>query len=243
MVISISCITYGRTPLLEEAVESFLRQTHPDKELVILNSLTSQFIEFSHPHVKVINAPVRPATLGETRNLCIQQCVGDYISILDDDDILLPNYLSWLAAHVGDLDWLRMGSKFSLRAGKIEKLSGAANNQLFFRKDTWARLGGYPEVNSGEDVGFTKLLIQKARGKTIPCEPKECAFIYRFAMGYSNISACGRDKEGQPTGLEQCERRLKQRPTPKGRIVLHPGWRADYWRMTRRWLSENHYAV
>jgi glycosyltransferase involved in cell wall biosynthesis len=210
---------------------------------VILNSLTSQFIEFSHPLVKVINLPNRPATLGETRNLCIQQCSGDYIAVVDDDDVILPNYLAWLADHLGDMDWLRMGSKFSIRAGKVEKLGGAANNQIAFRKATWEKLGGYPSVNSGEDVGFTKLLIQKSRGKTVPCEPREVGFIYRFGHGFANISACGRDKEGQPTGLDQCERRLKQRPTTKGRIVLNPGWRMDYWRMTRKWLSENGYSL
>lgn len=242
-MISVATLTYGRTPLLEEAIESFLRQSHPDKQMVVFNSLTSQRIEFAHPLVKIINSPVRPSTLGETRNLCIEHCDGELIAVMDDDDIISRWYLAWLAARIGDLDWIRQGSKFTIRAGKVDRLGGAANNQLFLRKDAWKKVGGYPHVNSGEDVGFTKLLIQKTRGKTIACEPREAGFIYRFAIGYANISACGRDQAGRPTGMEMCERRLRQRPTPKGRIVLHPGWRMDYEAMTRKWLRENGFAT
>ena len=69
-------LTYGRyageeadhTVLIEEAVESFLRQDYLRKELVILNDTPGQVIEFDHPRVKIINWPERYPTLGEKRN-------------------------------------------------------------------------------------------------------------------------------------------------------------------------------
>ena len=238
-----SCLTYGRTPLLEEAVQSFLQQDYHDKEMVIFNSMQGQRLTFSHPQVKVVNHPSRPSTLGETRNLCIEHCTGDYIAILDDDDIILKGYLSWLAAHVGDMDWIRQGSKFTVKRGIVQKMGGAANNQLMFKRSAWEAVGGYPQMDSGEDDVFRKALIQKTKGKTLQCEPREIGFIYRFGHGLYNISSFGRNSDGSKTGLQKCDQKLRARGGGKGGVFeLRPHWDCNYFVITRKWLGANGYS-
>jgi GT2 family glycosyltransferase len=47
--ISYMCLTYGRPKVLEEAIESFLRQDYKgEKELVVLNDFADQTLVFDH---------------------------------------------------------------------------------------------------------------------------------------------------------------------------------------------------
>ena len=66
--VSCLCLTYNRPGrdellLLEEAVMSFLQQTYPDKELLILNDHPGQKLFCNYPGVKVFNFPERFETL------------------------------------------------------------------------------------------------------------------------------------------------------------------------------------
>src|SRR6185312_11669139 len=90
--VSCQCITYGRTTLLDEAVESFQRQDYPgEKELVILNDFADLTLRCDAPNVKVVNVPFRMRTIGEKRNACVGFCTGTVIFPWDDDDIHLPH--------------------------------------------------------------------------------------------------------------------------------------------------------
>src|SRR6185437_12376322 len=89
--VSCLCLTYGRPRLLEESVESFLRQDWPGpKELVILNDHPEQPIVFEHPEVFVCNVGRRLRSLGEKRNLSVALARHDNLLVWDDDDIYLP---------------------------------------------------------------------------------------------------------------------------------------------------------
>lgn len=107
----VSCLlpTYGRIPrftyLLEEAVESFLRQTYPDKELIICNDTPGQRLIYHHPQVRVINANDRFPTLGEKLHFMLEKANGDYICRWDDDDISLPWRLDYSVAKLYNLTW------------------------------------------------------------------------------------------------------------------------------------------
>jgi len=69
--VSCMCLTYGRPHVLEEAIESFLRQDYDGvKELIVLNDLDCQTLRFDHPEVRMINVPSRFYTVGEKRNAC-----------------------------------------------------------------------------------------------------------------------------------------------------------------------------
>ena len=80
-LISCLCPTFGRCGsawqhLLEEAVESFLRQTDAHSELLILNDHPAQELVFDHPRVRVVNHPSRFHTLGEKYNAMVSLAAG-----------------------------------------------------------------------------------------------------------------------------------------------------------------------
>lgn len=238
MKVSTCCLTFGRTAQLQEALESWLRQDYSGHELVIFNSLPSQKIEFKHPNVRIINAHIRPNSLGDTRNQAIRACRGEYILNLDDDDIILPWYLSWLMARVGDNEWVRQALRLNLHGNTIQSITEQATNQLLFKKSLWEKVGGYPAKNSGEDAGFRKL-IQQHRGTELACEPREIGFIYGWGRGPYNVSALGEDVAGRPSAMQETQRLLRKRAPKGGRVVLRPIWRTDYCQLTRRWLVNN----
>jgi glycosyltransferase involved in cell wall biosynthesis len=90
--VSCLCLTYGRPFLLEEAVESFLRQTwNGSRELIILNDHPDQELVFDHRDIVVVNKKQRLRSLGEKRNLSVALARYEHLLPWDDDDIHLPS--------------------------------------------------------------------------------------------------------------------------------------------------------
>jgi glycosyl transferase family 2 len=88
------CLTYGRPHLVEEAIASFLRQDYAGvKELIVLNDLPEQPLQFDHPEVKIINVDKRFRGVGEKRNACAALCSHDLLFAWDEDDISLAHLL------------------------------------------------------------------------------------------------------------------------------------------------------
>lgn len=233
--ISLATLTYARTGMLEEAIESFLRQDYPDKEMVIYNTYERQHLVCASPGVRVINAYSRPNTLGETRNKCIEQCQGEFILNLDDDDIILPGYLTWLASRLDGRDWIRQDRRFCIRSGRVVGMAEQATNQTLFSKAAWKAVGGFPRQNSGEDKAFKRLLVNRFKGERMECSREEAGFCYRWHS--NNISRTGPDRPGQLNGLQTTKRLVMKAMPRRGKITLHPRWHADYIQLTRDYLK------
>ncbi len=79
--ISCKCITYGRVEMLEESLNSFLKQDYPaDRcELIIVNDYPLQTLKFDHPQVRVINVNQTFSTIGAKENFATGLCKGDII--------------------------------------------------------------------------------------------------------------------------------------------------------------------
>lgn len=99
----ISCLmpTFNRPAtrpwLLNEAVQSFLLQDYPNKELIICNDTPDQelLLARNHANIKVVNLPKRFDTLGNKLDWMIRNvAMGEYLCRWDDDDISLPWRLS-----------------------------------------------------------------------------------------------------------------------------------------------------
>lgn len=93
-LISCVCPTFGKTKHLNEAVESFHRQTYPNKELIIFNNYPSMDIVYDHPDVRVTNYKEDIYSIGACRNEGNKYAKGEYVCTWDDDDISLPKRLS-----------------------------------------------------------------------------------------------------------------------------------------------------
>ena len=92
-------LTYRRPQrdqhLLEEAIEAFLRQSYPNKELIVLNDYDQQTLVFDHPEVTEGNLSRRFRTVGEKMNAATALCAYDLLFVGDDDDVYLPHRLSY----------------------------------------------------------------------------------------------------------------------------------------------------
>jgi glycosyltransferase involved in cell wall biosynthesis len=99
-LVSCLCITHRRVPMLRRAVECFLAQTWPRRELLVVHedvdTGTRDFLaQLDHP---LIRSQVVPATphlpLGAKRQISLEAARGRYIATWDDDDWSAPNRLA-----------------------------------------------------------------------------------------------------------------------------------------------------
>jgi mannosyltransferase OCH1-like enzyme len=98
-LVSCLCVTQNKFELLEQSIECFLFQSHPNKELVVIfesnNTVTIEQIKArfaGEKSIVYVEVPIRPKkTLGELRNISIQACSGEYFMQWDDDDMYHPD--------------------------------------------------------------------------------------------------------------------------------------------------------
>ncbi|WP_163328950.1 glycosyltransferase [Desulfurobacterium thermolithotrophum] len=101
---SICIPTYNRANYLKEAIESILRQTYSNFEVIIYDDGSTDDTErivknFNDKRIKYIKGKVnqgRPFA----RNKCIDLAKGNWIVWLDDDDKMEPELLSFYAVNI-----------------------------------------------------------------------------------------------------------------------------------------------
>ncbi|HEY3010734.1 MAG TPA: glycosyltransferase family A protein [Micromonosporaceae bacterium] len=235
----VSCIlpTFNRPPaqqwLLEEAVESFLRQDYADKELVLLNDCPAQHLVCDAPGVTVVNLPRRFQSLGEKRNAAVGLAGGDVLMPWDDDDISLPWRLSASAAWLGDADYFCPSQYWVADAAGLHSDScrSLAHGCSAFTRDAFDAVGGYPHLSFGEDAAFDDKLRAAPSVDVVPAAPlptDRWYYVYRWGVSPVHMSSRGpeRDWYGE----------IGRRSVEPGRFVLRPHWREDYVRRSREAL-------
>ncbi len=192
--ITVAILTYNRVKYLTPAIESVLKQTFTDFELLILDNSSTDNTEslvksFSDQRIRYIKHP--PVSPGVARNIGLENAKGKYVGYLDDDDIWLPEKLaSQLAAfqsspettalvYGGYIKFDDTGREFGTHNadlnGKILKqllwsdpFTGSASNPLM-RTDVMRSLGGYdPACLTSEDWEFYLRLADKYEIQSVP---------------------------------------------------------------------------
>jgi glycosyltransferase involved in cell wall biosynthesis len=98
--ISCLCVTRNRVDLLRRAVNCFLHQTYPARELLVVwesdDVATKSYVgTLSSPDIRGLEIPAEPKqTLGALRNLAVSACHGHYFAQWDDDDWHAPTRLA-----------------------------------------------------------------------------------------------------------------------------------------------------
>jgi hypothetical protein len=100
--------TNSRQPFHEHIYKCFHEQTYQNKSLIVfedgIDSVKSQFwqnLDNQNENIKYIHS-TKQYTIGEKRNLMCVLSKSDYIAHFDDDDIYLPNYLSFMMENIKD---------------------------------------------------------------------------------------------------------------------------------------------
>lgn len=234
--VSCVCPTFCRAYLLEEAIESFLRQDYPgEKELIICNDFVHQELVYSHPNVKVINLPERCPNLGNKRNVAYSHATGDVFLTWGDDDIHLPGRISRMVNAMQELnsEFVFEGSYYLLYNNKITKEKGKTSGAHVITKKLFYEAGQIPEMNSGEDQAFNSAVKKHLNIQTaLPVCNTHPQFLYRFSSGRAHISQFGQDKQDRKSGydliFEQAKEYIKQGKEPSGIYHLNPKWSKDW---------------
>lgn len=231
MGISCLCKTYGRTSLLEEAIQSFLLQDYPGpKELIVLNDLDLQDLRFSHPNVRVINVQERFPTLGDKHNALAELARYDLLAPWDDDDIYLPSRLSTSVARLRHGFFKPKTALFWLRGQITGFDANTFHAQACFEKTVWRAVGGYPSMDVGEDVAFEKRLRALYPIDAFELPQSDAFYIYRW-FGETHLSDQNRmmrDVDPYQSFDQDIRAKIERGEEPSGVIDLKPYWGENY---------------
>lgn len=169
----ISCImpTANRHEWVPQAIACFLRQTHADSELIVLDSGAHpvEYLIPDNPRIRYVqDSPDH--TLGVLCNHAAAIGRGEWIAVWDDDDWYWPGRLAEQLAAIGGayvcgydrIYFERIGC--AVRDSEIFEYHAPAGqllgNSLFFRRDFWER-----NPFRAMSVGYDGAFVQAARGR------------------------------------------------------------------------------
>lgn len=232
--VSCICPTYGRVELLEEAIESFLRQDYPgQKELIVLNDYDQQTLILDHPEVRIINLPHRFHSVGEKYKAAVALASHDLLFVWHDDDIYLPHRLSFCVAQCDqNTTFLKADKAWFWNDGN---LSGPERNLFHggscWRRELFHKVQGYPHIGNRYDVEFEQHCQATALGaqRTVAIQPADIYYIYRWSgTGSYHLSTMGTDGQEQQKVADYVAQQVTRQQIPQGQIQLKPQWRSDY---------------
>jgi glycosyltransferase involved in cell wall biosynthesis len=220
-MISVLTITYKRHHLLEEAMESFIRQNPiPDAEMVVVNDNPEVDYVYDHPAIRIFNLKERFPSIAAKLKWGAKACKNDYIYRLDDDDLLAPNAISDATMGIilnSGYEIYRSKDHYFFVDNKFQNMSSNINNGNIYTKSYLDRIT-WPDKSGDEDADIT--FAHHAR----IYEGLPTTMIYRWGMGTLHISGMGI----QPNDiiLAQADKVLDD---TKGTIVLQPNFLNDYY--------------
>lgn len=222
--VSCLCLTYGRPHLLEEAIESFLRQdwTGPG-ELLVINDHVEQQLVFDHPSVVMVNLPRRLRTLGEKRNLSVALARYDNLLVWDDDDIYLPWRITETMKTLPGDQFYKCPNAWCITQGRWEERPGynLYHGGTAYTRWLFERAGGYDFIDGGEDAAIEwqfQIVTPEEKGrywKHTVLPPERLYYVYRWGHGSYHTT-------GQRSIAD-----IEPLVTP-GAIRLQPRWHQPY---------------
>ena len=193
----VSCImpTAGRPAYTLRAIQYFMAQDYPHKELVIVYNKDADLpvhapgLPYVFPdNIKLVQ--VNTKIIGQKRNEACLHAAGAIIAQWDDDDIYNTNRLTLQVmpilageAHITGLTnfvffegptgqcWMPTESLFT----EIY-VGGVHGGSLVFDRRVWELLAWYPNIPTGEDAWFLNRVMKK--GATIKAIDGRDTFVY-----------------------------------------------------------------
>lgn len=168
-LVSCLCVTGNRPKQLERVIRCFISQTYPAKELVVVTEdnnydTITLVMSFSDKQINLITVDAdKKLTLGQLRNLSIENASGDYFFQWDDDDwyhndrikIQLSNMIDLAKPASVMVTWLM----FDTTSGTAYLSSPAFwPGSIMCKKEIVKNLE-YPPVKKGEDTAFALQLL------------------------------------------------------------------------------------
>lgn len=196
--VSVIVATYRRDVSLRRALISLINQTYDNYEIIVINDnadelwnekvkrIIREFDKYETIKLIYIENDVNRGS-AQTRNIGIQNAIGEYITFLDDDDIYLPNKIKRQIEHMiknesdyslTDLCLFNENGSFIERRNRnyildyhhnsLEKYHimyhMTGTDALMFKKEYLLLIGGFPSIDVGDEFYLVHEAI-KAKGK------------------------------------------------------------------------------
>jgi glycosyltransferase involved in cell wall biosynthesis len=215
-LVSVVMPVFNGERFVGDAIDSVLRQTFTDLELVIVDDgstdRTAHIVASRAKRDSRIVAQRLPTNQGlvAARNACAALARGDFLAVLDADDMSLPDRLerqvAFLRAHP-DVGVLGASVQLIDESGRIGRLktfpsgpglvawsmvffNSLAHSTVMMRRSTWTAVGHYaPEMKYGaEDYDLLVRAMQVTRLENLP----EVLVHYRTWPGNTSTRAWDR---------------------------------------------------
>jgi len=194
-LVSCLCVSKGRSAFLHTAIKCFFAQTYKNKQLVLVCSRDDRETialaeSFASASIKIVKLGVDPErSLGELRNISIENADGEYVCNWDDDDWHHPERIAVQVQSVlrhcayGAIlareflyDDVTLKAYFSYRR--------SWENSLLVSRKFLANKGyHYPLLNRSEDYNLVNMLLAD-----YALYPIEDARLYIYRRTGVNVS-------------------------------------------------------
>ena len=192
----ITCImkTWGdHVRLSEETVESFLRQSYPNKKLLIINTHHDPVLfEENYDNIEVIEYPYDFCHLSEKHLYALNKIETDYWCVMDDDDIYLPWYLEQMASLHKKSPQMEAWSNSHYLYSESNEIKGLRKN------GTWVGYMYKKKPVLLENVmgaGWDQKILKKYYKRRIAETEGPPSWIYRWATGSHHYSGNGGEEQ------------------------------------------------
>ena len=195
MKIAAVCCTYLRPKSLGQMIYCFLQQDYEHRELVIVDD-AGQYDGQQGDRWRLVSVERRFPSLGEKRNAAAALVSEDVeaLAVWDDDDGYLPWALRASVAALQQADWSRPSLVLHAQVDgtlRQRRTGGLFHGGWAYRRAAFARLGGYPPINNGEDRGLAQRLQRAGVRQADPCQLGFRPFyVYGWGRGW-HLSGMG----------------------------------------------------
>jgi hypothetical protein len=184
---SVIICTYNRPTLVRRAVTSVLAQSREDFEVLVVDDHSTPpaqeaLADIKDPRLLCLRQPHNQGVAGST-NLGLASARGDYVCILNDDDLFLPDFLEKMAYHLettgSHFAWCGIEDAAEERPERYERVCQATHQQapgavrelltrvglgygFTIRRDLLLEVGGLDQqLRSSEDTELFLRLVQR----------------------------------------------------------------------------------
>ena len=225
-MITVVTLTYKRHHILEEAIESFLRQNRTDCDMLIINDAIDVTYKLLYPipNVTIVNVPRRFGSIIEKLRFAFSMANNNYMYRLDDDDLLtefaLRDSIEAIKNNPG-FDVYRSKGHYFFSNNEYGDRGSSINNGNIYTKGYIEGIENWNNVSFGEDNWLTFFNNGKIH------EYDAMSMIYRWGMGTYHISGMG--DVDQKEMFERVDNDMEE----EGEYIIVPKFIENYYEQIR----------
>jgi len=122
-MVSVVMPVYNAEKYLREAIQSILTQNYPNLEMIVVNdgstdSSKNIILSFEDPRLRYFENPENWGIV-RTRNRALAEATGEYVAVLDSDDVALPNKIR------SQVEFMEKNPEFELCGSYFKTIDGS----------------------------------------------------------------------------------------------------------------------